>query len=839
MASSDLTWTEAESPVNQIEEYRVFKSTNVLPSASNFADSFVLLDTLPVVRDPEPPFDEVHPLEFSDTAVDFSTNFYCYRVDAVSVLVGEATGGSPQTGVGPSNIECLGDPPEAAVLDAVEVTEFQIDLSWVDGAAGVLPIFVTEVFRSEDAQPFVLIAEVFEPTTVFSDTTVNTDDHTYSYFVVSKDEAGIESEPSNIVSFGVAVDIFVAVAVSLGTGKRVMTSDDGFTWDVRQIVDGGWSSVIWSPDVGDLGAGRIVVLAGVAINGVTVYFSDDGGASWNPALSTPGGSGWNAVAWSSDIGLFAAISANSNTNGNKVMISSDGKIWAFTTTPAGADNAAWSGMEYDATSGFFVASGSTADRIMTSPDGLVWTERSTPASGITDGLGVSSGGRLVTSNRGNNENMFSDDAINWTLVPVPNGWLQGITDMQWGAGVFAGSGNGSVGHVSSSDGENWSVNTLAVPYDTGVYEALTYSIPLGLWVVIKPSQQPDCVMTSGNGSTWTGGTIPDVTPSPPQWRDVTFARRPSDIVQQTIVMVESGTGPNNANVSLNGQDWDENDTTSTAGFRDVAWSPTLQLFAAVSPSDVVFTSPDGITWTGQTRANAAPWVTVAWASTLSLFIKGASDAGTIMIGTSSDGLTWTTRTTPDGTIVHDVVAAPTGTNVITVGRNGLTAPTGNVLHSTDGLTWAAPTGVHALSTCVACEYDTTRSRFVVCETGGQCNVSTTGASGWSLNINAADLGGGWAGDSCNMAYSPTLDVLVLVGDEGLYISQDGGVNWSQQSFSTPEDVEWSSVLNKFIACSDSGQLLISSTNGITWQNEPIPAGNSLSDWRGIAMGDEV
>ncbi len=838
MASSDLTWTEAESPVNQIEEYRVFKSTNVLPSASTFADSFVLLATLPVVRDPEPPFGEVHPTFFSDTAVDFSTNFYCYRIDAVSVLVGEATGGSPQTGVGPSNIECIGDPPEAAVLDAVEVTAFQIDLSWVDGTAGVLPIFSTEIFRSTDSQPFVQIAEVFEPTTVFSDTTVNTDDHTYSYFVVSKDEAEIESEPSNIVSFGLAVDIFVAIAGSLGTGKRVMTSDDGFTWNVRQIVDGGWGSVIWSPDVGELGAGRIVVLAGSNINGVTVYFSDDGGASWNPALFTPGGTGWNAVAWSSDIGLFAAISANANTNGNKVMISADGEIWAFTTTPVGADNATWSGMEYDPTSGFFVASGGTADRIMTSPDGLVWTERSTPADNISDGLGISAGGRLVTSNRGNNSNMFSDDAINWTLVSAPNGWMQGVTDMQWGAGVFAGSGNGSIGHVSSSDGVNWSVNALAVPYDTGVYEALTYSIPLGLWVVIKPSQQPDCVMTSSNGSSWTGGTIPDVTPSPPQWRDVTFAQRPSDIVQQTIVMVESGTAPNNAAVSLNGQDWDQNDTLSTDDYEGVAFSSSLGLFAAVGPN-AVMTSPDGITWTERTPANSSPWVTITWSSDLSLFLKGASDSGPNQLGTSPDGIVWTTRTVLASSVIHDIVAAPSGNNVIAVGREAAASPTGNVIHSTDGITWAAPSGVHALSTCVACFYDTTRSRFVVVETGGQCNVSTTGASGWSLNINSADLGGGWTGDDCNMAYSPSLDVLVLVGDNGVYISSDGGVNWTLQNSGTPQDVEWSTVLNKFIACDTAGQLLISSKNGVSWQNEPIPAGDVTSDWRGIAMGDEV
>ena len=392
--------------------------------------------------------------------------------------------------------------------------------------------------------------------------------------------------------------------------------------------------------------------------------------------------------------------------------------------------------------------------------------------------------------------------------------------------------------ISGPDGINWTQHALANPYDSGVYEACTFSIPLALWVVIKPSQQPQSVVTSSDGTTWTGGNIPaDALAS---WRDVTFAQRPDSLVQQTIVLVESGSGPNNAAVSLNGQNWSQNDTGASSGMEDVAWSPTLGLFAAIAPfGGFMFTSPDGITWTPRARANASPWVTVTWSSDLGLFIKGASDAGTIMIGTSADGITWTTRTTPSGTVVHDVVAAPSGNNVIAVGRNASTAPTGNVIHSTDGITWAAPSGAHAVGTCVACFYDTTRSRFVVIETGGRCNVSTTGASGWSLNINSTDLPAGWTGDQCNMAYSASLDVLVIVGDEGIFISQDGGVNWTLQNTATPRDVEYSTVLNKFICCDTAGQLLFSSTNGITWLPEPVPAGDVTSDWTGIAMGDEV
>ena len=98
---------------------------------------------------------------------------------------------------------------------------------------------------------------------------------------------------------------------------------------------------------------------------------------------------------------------------------------------------------------------------MTSPDGLTWTSRSTPGSNITDGIGISPSGLMVTSNRGNNDNLTSTDGITWVLNMAPNGWTGGVTDMQFGNGLFCASSSGSIGAVSSSNGIDWSVNSFA------------------------------------------------------------------------------------------------------------------------------------------------------------------------------------------------------------------------------------------------------------------------------------------------------------------------------------------------------------------------------------------
>ena len=57
------------------------------------------------------------------------------------------------------------------------------------------------------------------------------------------------------------------------------------------------------------------------------------------------------------------------------------------------------------------------------------------------------------------------------------------------------------------------------------------------------------------------------------------------------------------------------------------------------------TSPDGITWTVRTAAEANSWRAITWSSDLSLFVAVSSD-GTNRVMTSPDGTTWTARSVP-------------------------------------------------------------------------------------------------------------------------------------------------------------------------------------------------
>src|SRR6185503_6620649 len=60
----------------------------------------------------------------------------------------------------------------------------------------------------------------------------------------------------------------------------------------------------------------------------------------------------------------------------------------------------------------------------------------------------------------------------------------------------------------------------------------------------------------------------------------------------------------------------------------------------------VMTSTDhGVTWTGRTASEANDWYDVAWSPALTLFVA-VSDVGTHRVMTSADGITWANQTVP-------------------------------------------------------------------------------------------------------------------------------------------------------------------------------------------------
>jgi 6-phosphogluconolactonase (cycloisomerase 2 family) len=460
--------------------------------------------------------------------------------------------------------------------------------------------------------------------------------------------------------------LFVAVAAN-GT-NRVMTSPDGITWTARSAAEAnGWQSVTYgngrfvalsvdgtnhamTSDSGPMRPGMVtftgaastsdLTLVGTTTNlvaptttlsiggsltnsGSNSYFTPNNGEVVFSGRSTStvrlsgtftgtttdmhdvtvggeraknagvwtsrsvGGNDdeWNGIAYGK--GMFVAV-GNSRSTGDSVAYSSDGVNWA--TTSAAGDNDVWNGVSYG--NGIFVAVGSStassSDVVMTSPDGITWTPRS--AAG-------------------------NDDA--WNSVTYGNGLFVAVA-----CGVKGGQCNSASSDrvMTSPDGITWTRRSAAGNND--FWNSVTYANGLFVAVGTYTFILADGVMTSPDGITWTARSLSGL--GTEYYYDVTYGNGLFVAVGLQGLTIRSVDGIN----------WVQADTGDDNYYGVTYGDGLFVAVTDVSGDDVVFTSPDGITWTPQSGAagDNDSWRDITYGE--DLFVAVA-DAGGNLIMTSS------------------------------------------------------------------------------------------------------------------------------------------------------------------------------------------------------------
>lgn len=163
-------------------------------------------------------------------------------------------------------------------------------------------------------------------------------------------------------------EIFVAIANTTGFTDKVMTSTDGITWTARTCPDRAWSDIVYAPEL-DL----FVASATGGIAGEKIMTSPDG-ITWT-LRATPGDlASWEGLGYSEDLRLFVAVSYYGFLTaypGTRVMTSPDGINWTLRSTPLDAQ---WLDVAWSHELGMFAAvNDSHAQGVMVSPDGINWT----------------------------------------------------------------------------------------------------------------------------------------------------------------------------------------------------------------------------------------------------------------------------------------------------------------------------------------------------------------------------------------------------------------------------------------------------------------------------------
>lgn len=309
------------------------------------------------------------------------------------------------------------------------------------------------------------------------------------------------------------------------------------------------------------------------------------------------------------------------------------------------------------TTGVFIWGGQSGDNtrvVQTSPDAAVWTIRTTPfddAAGSIFGVGaLDDRAALVgygeVDGDGQNDLASADNGATWEVNPTPGfSFDQGndvlYVDELGKAFFFLGRTGEVIAVATIADVLTWTAKSS--PFDSGAAWRGCYAPALGMLAVVGflPVGGDQRIITSvDEGETWT---------------------------------VQEHGGP-------------------PVFFYDIAWSPALGLFCAVGTdfsNAVIYTSPDGVTWTQQTAGfdpGTGQLNAVVWDDTAGVFMVGSNN---IEAAYSSDGETWSVVSTT----LANVFGIAAGNGVwVAVGYGFDGSPVYTVSVSTDGVTWTrAPT----------------------------------------------------------------------------------------------------------------------------------------------------
>ena len=452
------------------------------------------------------------------------------------------------------------------------------------------------------------------------------------------------------------------IIVAVGNSGTILTSPDGLSWTVRT-----------SPTSEDLkgiiyGNNTFVAVG----NSGTILTSADS-ISWTQRSSPDSGTDFTSIAYGSNVFVIAEKFSNG------FLTSSDGITWTHYYLPGYSSflditsvsfsrvtysNNVFFAMGMENCSGWCFNTGGASPLVYSSPDGKVWTmvDSSQYPFLAGDGHGVVYGNGVYLKFSDYSQYVLSSsDSVTWTQVTLPqpkSDFLRGIFFLK---GIFIVVGD--YGYMTtSSDGVNWSLVTTQPlqPIRKIVYGN-------GLWVAIGTN----IIYTSTDGISWT-----------PQYstNDSTYDLTGITYGNNTFVAV----GLYNAVLtSPDGKVWTK---TMGTGLDDITFGKST--FVGVSGHNLL-TASDGINWT--VRASYPPIQYRGTKSSLITFGNGifaaiGYDTESVptndVVYTSPDGISWT------GYIL-DTPDSFKGLNDICYGNNTflIVGKIGYVFSSSDGTNW--------------------------------------------------------------------------------------------------------------------------------------------------------
>ncbi|MGE5625142.1 MAG: Ig-like domain-containing protein [Bacillota bacterium] len=480
---------------------------------------------------------------------------------------------------------------------------------------------------------------------------------------------------------------FLAVGVD-GNGKgHAEVSRDGAAWSDQET---GWSLVLFPG--GGLAFGNGVF---VATDGNRAFSSTDG-LTWRSHAIGP--TGFEAPYLAFAAGKFAALGWDPNNgtlSSTAIYYSSDGNAWtkssfALPTSSYVSLNTIEGGGPGFLLTGYDNGPCSACAVTYTSPDGVNWKQQSNIPGAFTRAV-IWDGSRFLTDNNG--YIYSSTDGTAWIQGPKLSSSFFPYASKQVAAapGNYITVGGLPLSISKSSDLANWNL----------VFNGVTGSEAQLWWATYQngkffatgfPNSAADVIVESDDGLHWS--QVYDAASSNVGWPiPVTFGNG-------TYVAIDSnGT----ALLSSDGAHWSADATSPPDHMLSLAYGNGVfvasGMACSVTCSNLMYTSPDGVTWTSHDVSSATsghPLGSVVFKGSEFIglsaeqTVAGTQTTGNVVVLSSSDGVNWTPTgfQFPSGVTVSDFSLVDGELLMAGANDNIVVSPILFVYKSTDGVNWS-------------------------------------------------------------------------------------------------------------------------------------------------------
>jgi len=442
------------------------------------------------------------------------------------------------------------------------------------------------------------------------------------------------------------------LALAVGTAGSVYTSTDGVDWQLNRL----------SGDINLYDLARLGNLWVAAGDGGRIFRSIDG-LNWSQQTTTFGSEIVFPALTATDSLAYAVAfeSGQSAPDRCRIFRSSNADTWFYQASLDAwyVHGLFWTGTELIAVGeGTNYHLGFPDGLLFSSTDGQEWLERSTDAPfSLTTAarfgnqlLVGGSGGYILTGTQ-------SDD-----LTIVTSG--AEMTGVVWtGSRYVAVTARGTV--MQSANGDAWSErhSRMAIGFDRLAYSGSAYAALGGLGA-------PTDIYSSTDGVSWTRTLeFQDVI-----LKDITWGGG------QFVACGQDGA----VFTSESGDSWTRHFVGDSTTLRCIIWDGHRYLAAA---SNIVYSSPDAVTWTGPTPDPTDPEPVIAhmaWTGSQYVTVGNRLEGPNDLRGyayTSSDAIHWQPHELGASDYLYDL--AWTGSRLIACGRSGV------LWTSANGSSWQA------------------------------------------------------------------------------------------------------------------------------------------------------